>query len=173
MCSGRACSLGISNELSEDQAQVSLEEGILICIESGGLTGKGRTKPWKTPITIRKKMAVINDISGFGRCSITVAMPIISVMGIQCCPVPTSIFSNHTAYPDYFFDDYTDKMPAYISKWKKLGLEFEGIYSGFLGSGEQIDIVRKFIQDFRTDRTRVIVDPVMGDWGAALRHLYR
>ena len=118
-------------------------------------------------------MAVINDISGFGRCSITVAMPIISVMGIQCCPVPTSIFSNHTAYPDYFFDDYTDKMPAYISKWKKLGLEFEGIYSGFLGSGEQIDIVRKFIQDFRTDRTRVIVDPVMGDWGAALRHLYR
>ncbi|HIZ43983.1 MAG TPA: pyridoxamine kinase [Firmicutes bacterium] len=113
----------------------------------------------------QKKMAVINDISGFGRCSITVAMPIISVMGIQCCPVPTSIFSNHTAYPDYFFDDYTDKMPAYISKWKKLGLEFEGIYSGFLGSGEQIDIVRKFIQDFRTDRTRVIVDPVMGDWG--------
>ncbi len=115
----------------------------------------------------QKKIAVINDISGFGRCSITVAMPVISAMRIQCCLVPTSIFSNHTGYPDYFFDDYTAKMPEYIDKWKKLGLEFEGIYSGFLGSVEQIDIVRAFVRDFKTERTLVIVDPVMGDHGKA------
>ena len=113
----------------------------------------------------QKKIAVINDISGFGRCSIAVAMPIISAMKIQCCPVPTSIFSNHTGFPEYFFDDYTEKMPEYIAQWKKLGLEFEGITSGFLGSREQIGIVRNFIRDFRTERTTVIVDPVMGDYG--------
>lgn len=115
----------------------------------------------------QRKIAVINDISGFGRCSITVAMPIISAMKLQCCPVPTSIFSNHTGYPHYFFDDYTSKMPEYIENWKKLELEFEGIYSGFLGSREQIDIVRDFIRDFKTDRTLVIVDPIMGDHGKA------
>ena len=97
----------------------------------------------------QKKIAVINDISGFGRCSLTVALPIISAMKVQCCPVLTSIFSNHTGYPEYFFDDYTAKMPEYIEKWKRLGLEFEGICSGFLGSKEQIDIVRDFIRDFR------------------------
>lgn len=115
----------------------------------------------------QKKIAVINDISGFGRCSITVAMPIISAMKLQCCPVPTSIFSNHTGYPHYFFDDYTVKMPEYIENWKRLDLEFEGIYSGFLGSREQIDIVRFFIRDFKTERTVVIVDPIMGDHGKA------
>ncbi|MCD2492374.1 pyridoxamine kinase [Lacrimispora sp. NSJ-141] len=113
----------------------------------------------------QKKIAVINDMSGFGRCSIAVAMPIISVMKIQCCPVPTSIFSNHTGFPEYFFEDYTEKMPEYIANWRKLGLEFEGISSGFLGSRAQIDIVRKFIRDFRTERTTVIIDPVMGDYG--------
>lgn len=113
----------------------------------------------------QKKVAAINDISGFGRCSTTVALPIISYMRIQYCPVPTSIFSNHTGYPDYFFDDYTDRMEEYISKWKNLGLEFEGIYSGFLGSMRQIEIVKNFIFDFRTARSVIVVDPVMGDGG--------
>ncbi|MCI8401721.1 MAG: pyridoxamine kinase [Lachnospiraceae bacterium] len=113
----------------------------------------------------QKKIAVIQDISGFGRCSMTVAMPVISAMQIQCCIVPTSIFSNHTAFPNYFFDDYTDRMPEYIDNWKKLSLEFEGIYSGFLGSRRQVEIVSDFIDDFRTGRTQVIVDPVMGDHG--------
>ncbi len=115
----------------------------------------------------QKKIAVINDLSGFGRCSLTVAIPIISHMGIQCCPVPTSIFSNHTGFENYFFDDYTDKMETYLEKWKNLNLKFEGIYSGFLGSERQINIVRKFIDDFKTNRTRVIIDPVMGDNGVA------
>ncbi|MDE7368077.1 MAG: pyridoxamine kinase [Lachnospiraceae bacterium] len=113
----------------------------------------------------QKKIAVINDISGFGRCSITVSLPIISHMKLQCCPLPTSIFSNHTGYENYFFDDYTSKMREYIHNWKLLGLEFEGIATGFLGSKEQIQIVEEFIQEFRTEQTKVIVDPVMGDNG--------
>lgn len=113
----------------------------------------------------QKKIAAINDISGFGRCSTTVSMPIISYMKIQYCPVITSIFSNHTAYEDYFFDDYTDKIEEYVSKWKKLNLEFEGIYTGFLGSIKQIGIVKQFISEFKTLRTQVIIDPVMGDDG--------
>lgn len=115
----------------------------------------------------QKKIAIINDFTGFGKCSITVSLPIISAMKLQCCPIPTSIFSNHTAYPEYFFDDYTDKMQEYIDKWKGLGLEFEGISTGFLGDARQIEIVKKFIQDFIKENTVVIVDPVMGDSGVA------
>lgn len=113
----------------------------------------------------QKKIAVINDISGFGRCSIAVSLPIISQMGVQCCPLPTSIFSNHTGFSHFFFDDYTSKMPEYIEHWKKLDLRFNGILSGFLGSHQQIDIVKKFIEDFKTEETIVFIDPVMGDNG--------
>ena len=113
----------------------------------------------------QRKIAVINDISGFGKCSITVALPIISHMKLQCCPLPTSIFSNHTGYAHYFFDDYTKHMREFIRNWKELGLEFEGIATGFLGSKEQIQIVEGFIREFRTEKTKVIVDPVMGDNG--------
>lgn len=115
----------------------------------------------------QKKVAVINDISGFGRCSIAVALPVLSVMGVQCCPVPTSIFSNHTGFPSYFFEDYTDRMQPYIDEWKKLGLSFNGIASGFLGSREQIEIVARFFRDFRTKDNVIVVDPVMGDYGKA------
>ena len=114
---------------------------------------------------MQKKIAVINDISGFGRCSIAVSLPIISYLGVQCCPVPTSIFSNHTGYPHFFFDDYTDRMPAYIANWKKLGLTFEGITTGFLGSVRQIRIVKEFIREFSRENTLIIIDPVMGDNG--------
>lgn len=113
----------------------------------------------------QKKIAVINDFSGFGRCSIAVALPIISTLKIQCCPLPTSIFSNHTGFDSFFFDDYTDKMPQYINEWKKLGLQFDGITSGFLGSKKQIEIVTQFFKDFKTKENIIIVDPVMGDYG--------
>lgn len=113
----------------------------------------------------QKKIAVINDLSGFGRCSLAVSMPIISHMRVQCCPVPTSIFSNHTGFEHFFFDDYTDKMQKYIDNWKILGLKFNGICSGFLGSLEQIEIVEKFFHDFKTEKTIAIVDPIMGDYG--------
>ncbi|WP_195191088.1 pyridoxamine kinase [Faecalitalea cylindroides] len=113
----------------------------------------------------QKKIAVINDFSGFGRCSIAVALPIISTLKIQCCPLPTSIFSNHTGFDSFFFDDYTDKMPLYINEWKKLGLQFDGITSGFLGSKKQIEIGTQFFKDFKTKENIIIVDPVMGDYG--------
>lgn len=113
----------------------------------------------------QKKIAAINDLSGYGRCALTVSIPIISHMKIQCCPVPTSILSNHTGYEEYFFDDYSDRLPEYLSMWKKLGLTFEGIMSGFLGSKEQIDMVERFIEEFSTELTKVVIDPVMGDHG--------
>ena len=113
----------------------------------------------------QKKIAAINDLTGFGRCALGVSMPVISHMKIQCCPVPTSILSNHVGYAEYFFDDYTRKLEAYLAMWKKLDLGFDGIMSGFLGSREQIDIVEQFVRDFRREGTIVVIDPVMGDHG--------
>ena len=113
----------------------------------------------------QKKIAVINDFSGFGRCSIAVALPILSVMKVQCCPLPTSIFFNLLGFPSYFFEDYTSRMVPYMQEWKKLDLHFNGICSGFLGSKEQIEIVKKFFKEFKTEETQIIVDPVMGDYG--------
>ncbi len=115
----------------------------------------------------QKKAAIISDMSGFGRCAITVSLPVISKLKVQCCPVPTAILSNHTAYPSFYFDDYTERMNDYIGEWKKLGLTFDGIGTGFLGSRRQIEIVREFIQDFCREDTIVLVDPIMGDNGKA------
>ena len=84
-----------------------------------------------------KKIAVINDLSGFGKCSLTAAIPVISVMGVQPCPLPTAILSAQTGYPSYFLEDFTDKMEAFRLEWKNLGAEFDGIYTGFVASGER------------------------------------
>ena len=105
-------------------------------------------------------------MTGYGRCALTVSLPVISHMKLQCCPVPTSILSNHTGYPEYYFDDYTDRLPEYLAMWKKLNLSFDGIMSGFLGSAEQIGMVESFIKTFRKEHTIVVVDPVMGDHGS-------
>ncbi len=113
----------------------------------------------------QKKIALINDFSGFGRCSIAVALPIISMLKVQCCAVPTAILSNHTGFDSYFFDDYTDHMEAYMKQWEQLDLKFNGICSGFLGSKTQIKIVEHFIKNFKTADTVVLIDPVMGDYG--------
>lgn len=113
----------------------------------------------------QKKIAAIHDLSGYGRCSLTVAIPVISALKVQCCPVPTSILSNHTGFSTCFFDDYTDKMPLYLEQWKKLNLDFDGIFTGFLGSADQIKIVSDMIRDFKTANTLVIIDPIMGDDG--------
>ena len=112
-----------------------------------------------------KKCAFINDFSGYGRCSIAVSLPVLSAMQVQCCALPTAILSNHTGYPNYFFDSYTEKMQSYIDEWKKLSLSFDTIFSGFLGCGEQIEIVKGFFRDFKTENNTIIVDPVMGDNG--------
>lgn len=113
----------------------------------------------------QKKIACMNDFSGYGRCSLTVSIPILSALKVQACPVPTSILSNHTAYPYYFIDDYTEKLPNYLEVWKKLELKFDGILTGYLGSVAQIDLIKTFFQDFRSEHTLIIVDPVMGDHG--------
>jgi len=113
----------------------------------------------------QKKIAVINDFSGFGRCSIAASLPIISAMKIQCCPLPTSIFSNHTGFDSFYFTDYTDHMDAYIDEWVKLGLNFHGILTGFLGSPEQILIVKRFLDLFKKEDNITVIDPVMGDYG--------
>lgn len=113
----------------------------------------------------QKKIAVINDFSGFGRCSLSVALPIISAMKIQCCPLPTSIFSNHTGFNSYYYTDFTRHMDAYIDEWAKLDLKFSGILTGFLGSPDQIDIVKRFMKRFKTEDTVTVIDPVMGDYG--------
>lgn len=117
--------------------------------------------------TMQKKIAVINDIAGYGRCAMTVLLPIISYMGVQACPLPTSIFSSNTAFTDFYMDDYTDRMENYIESWKKIGLQnqFDGIATGYLGSVRQIEIVRRFVKEFSREETLVIVDPVMGDHG--------
>lgn len=113
----------------------------------------------------QKKIALINDFTGFGRCSIAVALPIISMLRVQCCAVPTSILSNHTGFDSFFFDDYTDKMNDYIAEWKKLNLTFDGICTGFIGSVAQIKIAEHFFEAFKRADNLIIVDPVMGDYG--------
>lgn len=113
----------------------------------------------------QKKIALINDLSGFGRCSLVVALPIISTMKVQCCPLPTSIFSNHTGFDSFYMQDFTSHMVPYAKEWEKLNLHFDGICSGFLGSAQQIQIVTDFIQRFKEKDTMVLIDPVMGDHG--------
>ncbi len=113
----------------------------------------------------QKKIALVNDVTGFGRCSVAVALPIISALKVQCCFLPTAILSNHTGFDTFFFDDYTSKMRQYINSWKKINLKFDGICTGFLGSEEQIDIVIEFLETFKTENNIVIIDPVMGDYG--------
>lgn len=113
----------------------------------------------------QKKIAVINDFCGFGRCSLSVSLPIISAMKLQCCPLPTSIFSDHTGFESFYYTDFTEHMRPYIREWEKLSLHFNGILTGFLGSPEQIGIVRDFLSHFAKEGTVVVIDPVMGDYG--------
>lgn len=113
----------------------------------------------------QRKAAVVNDFTSFGRCSLAVTLPILSALKVQCCPVPTAIFTNHTGFPSYAWTDYTDHMDAYIDEWRKLDLRFNAIATGFLGSTRQIDFVLRFLAAFRRPDTVVLVDPVMGDYG--------
>ena len=113
----------------------------------------------------QKRIAVINDLSGFGRCALSVSLPIISAMKIQCCPLPTAILSANTAFENYTLTDFTDEMPLYISHWKELEIEFDGICTGFLSSVTQIEIVKDFLSFFKKPDNIVIIDPIMGDNG--------
>ncbi|MBU1180420.1 pyridoxamine kinase [Patescibacteria group bacterium] len=112
-----------------------------------------------------KKVAAIHDLSGYGKASLTVVIPTLSAMGIQVCPLPTAILSAHTGFNGFTFLDLTDEMEKIVAHWKSLNLQFDAIYSGYLGSPEQVDIVSNLIQDFRKNNPLVVVDPVMGDDG--------
>jgi pyridoxine kinase len=112
-----------------------------------------------------QKVAAIHDLSGFGRASLTVIIPILSRMGIQVCPLPTAVLSTHSKYSDFHFVDLTEQLPPMIEHWKKLNLDFNAIYSGFLGSHRQIEIVQNFIDEFYREDQLVVVDPVLGDDG--------
>ncbi len=112
-----------------------------------------------------KRIAVINDLSGLGKCSLTAAIPVLSVMGVQACPLPTAILSNQTGYESYYYDDYTEHIDAYTDEWSKRGLTLDGIYTGFLGSELQAEKILRFIDTFQKPDTLLLVDPVMGDSG--------
>ena len=112
-----------------------------------------------------KKVVAVHDLSGVGRVSLTVVIPILSSMGFQVCPLPTAVLSSHTQYPEFSFLDLTDEMPKIISEWKKLEVQFDAFYTGYLGSPRQIHIVSDFIDDFRRPDGLVVVDPVLGDNG--------
>ena len=112
------------------------------------------------------RIAAIHDLSGFGRASLTVIIPILSTMGVQVCPLPTAVLSTHTGgFKDYHFVDLTEQMIPMIDHWKALDIAFDAIYSGFLGSPRQVDIVLDFIRAFARREQLVVVDPVMGDNG--------
>ena len=115
-----------------------------------------------------RRIAAIHDLSGIGRTSLMAVIPILSTMGFNVCPLPTAILSNHSQYPYFSFLDLTEEMPRIIDQWEKLGVTFDAIYTGYMGSPRQIEIVCGFIERFRTADTLVVVDPVLGDNG----HLY-
>ena len=124
--------------------------------------------------TIPKKLAVINDIAGYGRCSLSVALPVISAMKVQACPVPTSYFSNHMGFPSYFSKDLSDSLNEYLLQWENLNLLFDGIYCGYLNSLAQMKIITSFIlfQKKSTESNcKVIIDPVMGDHGTPYKSI--
>lgn len=112
-----------------------------------------------------KRIAAVHDLSGFGRVSLTVVIPILSSMGFQVCPLPTAVLSSHTQYPQFSILDLTDEMPRMIAEWKKLDIQFDAFYTGYLGSPRQVQIVSDFIDDFRQPDDLVVVDPVLGDNG--------
>ena len=114
------------------------------------------------------RVAAIHDLSGFGRCSISVILPVLSAMGVQVCPVPTAVLSSHTGgLGDPVIRDLTDYIEPALRHYQSLGVEFEAVYTGFLGSGEQVDCCLEFVKAY--PKALKIVDPVMGDNGRPYR----
>ncbi|MDR2805543.1 MAG: pyridoxamine kinase [Dysgonamonadaceae bacterium] len=113
-----------------------------------------------------KRAAAIHDISGFGKCSLTVALPILSAAGIETSVLPTAVLSTHTGgFSNFTYRDLTDDIAPITAHWQSLGIRFEAIYTGFLGSFEQLDLVTRFFETFKTEETTILVDPVMADNG--------
>ncbi|MGG7077584.1 pyridoxamine kinase [Clostridium sardiniense] len=111
----------------------------------------------------QKRVAIINDLSGIGKCSLAVALPLLSVLNIEACPLPTAVLSNQTGFDEFSFYDLSDSMKDTLEIWQKSNEYFDAIYTGFLGSEEQIEMIEKLIRF--NNKAIVIVDPVMGDNG--------
>ena len=114
---------------------------------------------------IQPRIAAINDLSGFGRCSLTMILPVLAAAGMEACPLPTAVLSSHNGFPDRTFCDLTGQLLPAAEQWQRLKLHFDAIYSGFLGSVQQIDIVRNIFSMLSDKDTLRFVDPVMGDNG--------
>lgn len=115
------------------------------------------------------KLAIFNDLSGYGRCSLTVEIPVISALGIQACPIPTSILSNHTGFPKEYKVDFTEHMEPYVRAWEDLGLSFDGILTGYMNYEAQVSLAASFIEKTASENTVVFVDPAMADNGKLYR----
>lgn len=123
-------------------------------------------------MSLTPQVAAIHDLSAFGRCSTTVVLPVLSAMGVQCCPLLTAYLSAQTAFPaseKSTFVDMSGQMEGVADHWQELGVTFDAIYSGFLASEAQIDIINRFYERFRRPNTMILVDPVMGDHGKPYR----
>lgn len=116
------------------------------------------------------KVAAINDLSGFGKCSLVADLTVLSAMGISCCPLPTAVLSAQTGYPSYYSKDLTGIIPEYTREWYKQNESFDGIITGFMMSSVQAKNSLEFIRRFKTKSTKVLVDPVMGDDGRTYKN---
>ncbi|MBQ3133141.1 MAG: pyridoxamine kinase [Clostridia bacterium] len=112
-----------------------------------------------------KRVALINDLSGLGRCSLTAALPVLSVMGVQPCAMPTAVLTNQTGYPSFTIQNYTPCVADYVADWKKAGMTFDAISTGFLTSEQQVEDIHCFLKAFRRPESFLLVDPIMGDDG--------
>lgn len=109
------------------------------------------------------RVAAVHDMCGYGKCSLGCAIPVLSAAGVDVCPVPTALFSAHTKFPVFHMHDTTDMLTAYLDAWREEGVELDGVYSGFLGSAEQVAIIQRLYREY--ENALRIVDPVMGDGG--------
>ncbi|MDI9589893.1 MAG: bifunctional hydroxymethylpyrimidine kinase/phosphomethylpyrimidine kinase [Acidobacteriota bacterium] len=109
------------------------------------------------------RIAAVHDLCGYGKCSLGVAIPVLSAAGCDVCPVPTSLFSAHTRFPVFHMHDTTDMLSPYLDAWVSEGIELDAIYSGFLGAAEQVGAIQRLYREH--PNALRIVDPVMGDGG--------
>ncbi len=109
------------------------------------------------------RIAAVHDLCGYGKCSLGVAIPVLSAAGCDVCPVPTGLFSSHTAFPGWYMHDTTDILRDYLNAWRGIDVQIDAVYSGFLGAPEQVDVIKSLYQEF-PDAIKM-VDPVMADHG--------
>ena len=115
------------------------------------------------------RVAAVHDLAGFGRSSLAVVTPILSAMGVQVCALPTAVLSTHSRFPSYRWCDLTGHMQQVVEHWSEVGVEFDAVYTGFLGAPEQVDVVTELVDRCSSPERLLVVDPVLGDNGALYR----